>query len=274
MLWREQFDVCKLGAERWFQTFGSMSWQTLFQPSSRSSTHDLTVISRLRVYLNVVENISACSGRSSRIAFSRCKGYNRHLNELREAHFMMARGTIYFGYGSNLWKHQMLKRCPTSAYLGIARLSGYQWIINDRGYANIVEDSNEIHTSPNHVWGLVYSLYKDDEKSLDRNEGVPVAYTKEILDVAFWPAQSDGPPKVDENPEVVEMLVYIDRKRIEPDKPKKEYIYRMNMGMQDAMREGMPSTYVDNVLRKFIPDVEDDTDEKLAHQQAVAFEDE
>ena len=30
-------------------------------------------------------------------------------------------------------------RCPFSHYLGVARLNSYKWIINDRGYANIVE---------------------------------------------------------------------------------------------------------------------------------------
>lgn len=44
---------------------------------------------------------------------------------------------LYFGYGSNLWKAQMQSRCPTSKYLGIARLNGYRWIINKRGYANV-----------------------------------------------------------------------------------------------------------------------------------------
>ncbi|TKA64306.1 hypothetical protein B0A49_08227 [Cryomyces minteri] len=46
--------------------------------------------------------------------------------------------TLYFGYGSNLWLHQMARRCPDSTYKGIARLDGHRWIINKRGYANVV----------------------------------------------------------------------------------------------------------------------------------------
>ncbi|KAK5013992.1 hypothetical protein LTR60_003581 [Cryomyces antarcticus] len=46
--------------------------------------------------------------------------------------------TLYFGYGSNLWLHQMARRCPDSTYKGIARLEGHRWIINKRGYANVV----------------------------------------------------------------------------------------------------------------------------------------
>lgn len=133
----------------------------------------------------------------------------------------------YFGYGSNLWKDQMNKRCPKSAYIGIARLNGYRWIINERGYANVVETSDTSTRSTNVVWGLVFTLQPNDEDKLDINEGVPEAYTKEDLFVDFWPSTSEGKPKVSEEPQRVKLLVYIDRKRLEPDVPKKEYIYRM-----------------------------------------------
>jgi hypothetical protein len=38
---------------------------------------------------------------------------------------------------------QMVKRCPSARYLGVANLPGYRWQINERGYANIVEASAE-----------------------------------------------------------------------------------------------------------------------------------
>ncbi|KAK3719272.1 hypothetical protein LTR37_004491 [Vermiconidia calcicola] len=186
----------------------------------------------------------------------------------------MANSTIYFGYGSNLWKHQMVQRCPTSEYLGIARLNNYRWLINDRGYANVVKISNQTPMSSDEVWGLVYSLQREDEKRLDVNEGVPIAYTKENLTVDFWVAHNGAQPNVTETPQQIEMLVYIDRNRTKPDVPKKEYIYRMNMGIKDAMKEGMPKAYVDRVLRKFIPEAEDKTVAEFAMQQAILFEDE
>lgn len=187
----------------------------------------------------------------------------------------MDNSTIYFGYGSNLWKDQMIKRCPTSKYLGIARLNGYYWLINDRGYANVVEAKNNYSTGTlNETWGLVYSLQEEDEERLDVNEGVPFAYTKENLTVDFWPNQRNSPPNTRDTPKSTEMLVYIDRNRVEPDQPKKEYIYRMNMGIKDAVKEGMPEIYVDEVLRKFIPDVTDETVAEFASQQAVFFQDE
>jgi gamma-glutamylcyclotransferase len=92
--------------------------------------------------------------------------------------------TLYFAYGSNLWLHQMSTRCPSSAYLGIARLPNYRWIINDRGYANVVVVSSSTSSSSTPtksepkskysdvVYGLVFSLTPPDESRLDRNEGV------------------------------------------------------------------------------------------------------
>lgn len=209
--------------------------------------------------------------------------------------------TIYFGYGSNLWREQMTLRCPTSTYRGIARLRGYRWIINERGYANVVEtktpeDSSTASTaavSKDNVWGLVYALQPSDEARLDVNEGVPHSYTKEMLECEFWPADNDddddgggGGDDVENDESALhgsakrrpavakDMLVYISRDFVKPSPPKKEYIYRMNMGIADALELGVPRGYVNGVLRRFIPDVQDGTVREVAREQALEFRDE
>ncbi|GAB7351274.1 hypothetical protein MBLNU459_g1692t1 [Dothideomycetes sp. NU459] len=234
---------------------------------------------------------------------------------------LAAASTLYFGYGSNLWLHQMAQRCPSSTYLGIARLDGYRWMINSRGYANVVQVSNSTtsttatttttttstassssssssSSSPDNkvdyssvVYGLVYALPPADEAALDRNEGVPVAYNKEMLDVRFWPRQhpshgkvstasSSAPSRLDAAQHggggggTERMLVYIDRNRTEDAAPKREYVYRMNMGIRDAVREGVPEEYVESVMRTFIPDVETEGMRSVAERQAVEFRDE
>jgi hypothetical protein len=185
--------------------------------------------------------------------------------------------TVYFGYGSNLWQEQMRQRCPTSKYLGIARLNGYKWIIYDRGYANIVQITEEKvetkHDYTHEVWGLVYSLEKEDERRLDRNEGVPVAYTKELLECDFWETKDGHKPDTSREPENIDMLVYINRKLTTPSKSKEEYVYRMNKGINDALEEGVPKQYVEQVMRKFIPDIEDQSVADVARNQALEFED-
>ena len=69
------------------------------------------------------------------------------------------------------------------------------------------------------------------------------------------------------------MLVYIDRKRVADDHPQEEYIHRINMGIKDAVHgAGVPFTYVQNVIRSFIP-VQGRTEvEELARKQAMNFE--
>lgn len=121
----------------------------------------------------------------------------------------------------------MHKRCPTSRYAGIARLKDYRWIINARGYANIVAIASSNDSDSTETYGLVYEMQPLDEARLDVNEGVPEAYTKEMMEVEFWSAEeplvpSDGPAQ-----RRIEALVYIDRKRIKDDIPQREYIYRM-----------------------------------------------
>jgi hypothetical protein len=170
--------------------------------------------------------------------------------------------TLYFGYGSNLWLHQMALRCPTSRYLGVARLHGWRWIINERGYANVIQPdspspSPTTTATADEVYGLVYALTPADEARLDINEGVPKAYTKEFHTVEFWPSPSpnNNPPSsvdVTKPPEEKSMLVYVDRKRLVASSPKKEYVHRMNRGIADAVSMGVPKGYVERVLRRFI----------------------
>ncbi len=163
--------------------------------------------------------------------------------------------SLYFGYGSNLWLLQMAQRCPSSVYLGVAILHDWRWIINARGYANVVPSPGDL------VYGLLYNLSEEDEESLDINEGVPYAYVKRNIDVEFWGEGSalEGKGKV------VRGLVYVDEKRVLEGTPKEEYVYRMNMGISDAVGKGVPVEYVDRYMRPFIPG----EDGEMAERKAV-----
>ncbi|KAH6628208.1 hypothetical protein F5144DRAFT_654289 [Chaetomium tenue] len=200
----------------------------------------------------------------------------------------MAPPTRYFAFGSNLWQHQMALRCPNSPFIGLARLHGYEWFINARGYANIApiiptpttanppnqnEGEKEKEEDPwaTQVWGLVYALSPADEAQLDLNEGVPYAYQKEHLTIDFWPSTTSTPTSTTPTPttaSVVDitttpptqtsMLVYIDRYRnMGGHEPRAEYVSRMNRGIADALREGVPRGYVERVLRPYIPGEEE-----------------
>ena len=212
--------------------------------------------------------------------------------------------TIYFGYGSNLWQHQMQLRCPDSQYLGVARLDNHTWLINDRGYANVVEQQQqqgttaaqvalELHPHPQlqavlapsspspfpAVYGLVYALTPADEARLDINEGVPTAYTKAYLACAFWPGDADSHVDVEHGgappPETRDMLVYIDRQRTTAGAPRDEYVYRMNRGIEDAVARGVPGGSVEGVLGRCFPEAGAGAEVRgFAETQALRFRDE
>lgn len=136
----------------------------------------------------------------------------------------------------------------------------------------------------NQVWGMMYSLEEEDEKLLDEREGVPVAYRKEWIECEFWTvpeaaASSSSsssssreevskevvkkevdeeetkrkPADITKRPGKEKMLVYINREMTDEGEIRKEYISRMNCGIKDAVKEGLPREYVEQVLRRWIP---------------------
>ena len=86
--------------------------------------------------------------------------------------------TLYFAYGSNMNQEQMYTRCRGSVLGSLARLTGWRYFINGRGYAGIEESPSD------HVLGCFWSLEDEHVASLDRYEGVKGnCYSKETLEV-------------------------------------------------------------------------------------------
>ncbi|KAL7620496.1 hypothetical protein AAE478_009491 [Parahypoxylon ruwenzoriense] len=224
------------------------------------------------------------------------------------------KGVLYFAYGSNLSPTQMHGRCPSSTPVGLAFLPGWTWLINERGFANIVpvpkeqkeekdvrggaggiansdgvvEEEEEEEKAPDvevgmekgvdGVYGVLYRLHPDDEAMLDMHEGVPWAYERRFLEAVLIPAPSNLAPAPDsalsqtqasraspsgqdlgergvgiENEKPVRVLAYVDSRRVRPGTSAQEYIGRMNRGVEEATGWGLPRSYVDAVMRPFIP---------------------
>lgn len=138
------------------------------------------------------------------------------------------------------------------------------------GYANVVSSATE----GDEVWGMAYELRDHDEATLDVNEGVPECYEKVVLSVELWPSSASEHIDIRSvPPEWREMLVYVDRGRVEPSHPRAEYIHRMNFGLTDALACGVPASYINDVVRKFIPREGDPEELERARKQAAHFED-
>ena len=94
----------------------------------------------------------------------------------------------YIAYGSNLSIEQMARRCPTAKIVGTSTLKDWRLLFN--GPASI--EKNNGYKVPVLIW----EIQPEDEKSLDRYEGYPNYYRKEMLEVEV-------------NGEMLDAMVYI-----------------------------------------------------------------
>jgi gamma-glutamylcyclotransferase len=118
------------------------------------------------------------------------------------------------------------------------------WIINQRGYANIIPSSGD------YVYGFIYELNPKNEASLDIYEGAPRIYDKKIHPVQLRTSPGNGETATKKT---INALVYIDTVSTSPDVPKTEYIHRINLALQDGIKNGVPQSYIDKYIRPFIP---------------------
>lgn len=100
---------------------------------------------------------------------------------------------LYLAYGSNLNLEQMEYRCPYATVLGPAELKDYRLLFRggEKSAVATVEPAVGFH-----VPALLWEITPRDEESLDRYEGYPHFYRKEMVHVSL-----SGKP--------VETMVYI-----------------------------------------------------------------
>lgn len=92
----------------------------------------------------------------------------------------MVKNTLYIAYGSNLNVAQMGQRCPDAEVYGVGRIADYRLAFKALGayaYATIEPCRGE------YVPVAVWQIGVADEGCLDRYEGYPTHYTKEITEV-------------------------------------------------------------------------------------------
>ena len=73
---------------------------------------------------------------------------------------------LHFAYGSNMDRDAMVRRCPASRPLGLARLARHRLVILREGYASVLKDPR------GSVHGMLWNLALADVGPLDRYEGV------------------------------------------------------------------------------------------------------
>ena len=90
---------------------------------------------------------------------------------------------LYFAYGSNLNLGQMAVRCPMAQLVCRAVLEGYELAFRCGVLTILPKEGGRVD-------GLLWKVNAWDERALDRYEGYPHLYTKELL-----PVQTDSGPQ-------------------------------------------------------------------------------
>ena len=107
---------------------------------------------------------------------------------------------LYLAYGSNLNKAQMAYRCPDAVPVGVTRIPNYELVFR-RGFLTI--EPKHGASVPVGVW----EISDADEKNLDRYEGFPRFYTKQLLPLMLNGFDESGKKKVSEK--VADAIVYV-----------------------------------------------------------------
>ena len=193
----------------------------------------------------------------------------------------------YFAYGSNMSTTQMSERCPNSKFVGVAALDGWEFFINERGFANVQEcpkftnpaatvtatTSNgsaiaQFALDPSRpvVYGMLYRLDPADERRLDACEGAPFVYGKAMICMRYFSAsqiQRPFPTKHRQfcdpahhgfipNVQIAQVLVYVDYNNVGLHRPRQEYIGRMRRAVCEAAARGVPIDWMKSSIGRYV----------------------
>lgn len=144
----------------------------------------------------------------------------------------------YLCYGSNMNLEQMAYRCPQSKVVGTAMLKDYE--LEFRGVATIVPKKGS------EVPVLIWEIGQLDEVALDRYEGFPSLYGKELFNVEV-------------NGEIMDCMAYtMNGGDIAP--PNLSYYNAIKRGYEE---NGLDTGYLITALENSINGVKCDDTEKI-----------
>lgn len=107
----------------------------------------------------------------------------------------MIKEKLYIAYGSNLNLPQMAHRCPTAKVAGVGALHNFELLFRGSRHAGSPCGSAVATIEPcegGSVPVLLWKIKPQDEIALDRYEGFPSFYEKQLIDVKLGgcPAQA------------------------------------------------------------------------------------
>lgn len=147
---------------------------------------------------------------------------------------------LYFAYGSNINLEQMACRCPDACVVGPVFLEDYELLFRRGGFATIAPKAG------GRVHGLLWSLTRSCERSLDRYEGYPRFYDKRTVTVRDGLGRS------------LSVMAYImDERFREPMLPTDSYYH----GILEGYRQnGMPTEPLKQAWEHCVREVHQETE--------------
>ena len=149
----------------------------------------------------------------------------------------------YFGYGSNMLTYKLKDRCPSAVPIGICKIKKHSLKFHKVSHA--ISKKNRIRdisgkgdmvpseSETDEVYGVLFSIDKSEESSLDKAEGYPkYGYDKKKIDV------------ITTKGEKYRSIMYF-AKEIDP-----KIVIPMHYGMFKEAGPGKPEIFLDN-LRRF-----------------------
>lgn len=130
----------------------------------------------------------------------------------------------YLAYGSNLNKAQMAHRCPDAVPIGKTRIPNYELVFR-RSYLTI--EPKQGASVPVVLW----EISEADEKNLDRYEGFPRFYHKQLLPIMLNGFDESGKKKVSEK--VADAIVYVMNDGFPIQMPTNQYYTTVRQGYID-----------------------------------------
>lgn len=144
----------------------------------------------------------------------------------------MSNKLFYFAYGSNLSRKQMKERCPGSSPVAVAVLPNYELTFKGnkrgRGVADIIPCEG------GKVFGALYELTFNDIKRLNRFEGHPYTYVKQIVTINILD-------------KAYEAIVYIMNPEFATKAPDTDYLQKILSGYVDW---NLPEIYLIRAAEK------------------------
>lgn len=144
---------------------------------------------------------------------------------------MDERKRLYLAYGSNINLTQMKYRCPAAVPLMPAELKDYTLAFRGGGVATILPEKDSF------VPCLLWSITPACEQSLDRYEGYPNLYHKEMVTITI---PHDNKP-------IVVMAYVMDEKNKEPCMPPDFYYWGIMEGYE---QNGMDTKPLEAALKR------------------------